>query len=103
MYQTNFTPRNKGQRYEKQLLPSLTFEENGKLFEALVEDVLLGTINITGEKDGIDSFGAAVTWQYIEVTLNDGTIVPAYRRKSPENNYAICQNFRFKAVRTQTS
>lgn len=98
-YQTNFAKRQPRQRYDARLLPSITYTtDNVNLCEAFT-DTPLGTIKITGSFDGFDSYGNPTKFDAIEVTLNDGTIVPAYRIQSPANDYNICQNLSYKAIR----
>lgn len=104
MYQTSFVKRNKGQRYEQRLLPLMLIEDNGKAIEpfgAGANDLEIGTIKVCEDFPGFTPYGTPTTFQAIEVTLKDGTIVPAYRTKSPDNNYCICQHMQYKAVRTQ--
>ena len=47
----------------------------------------------------ICSRGRKEKWDYLEVTLPDGTVVPAMRRTSPDNLYCVVQNFAFKIAK----
>lgn len=98
MYQTNFPKRAKGQRYDKPLLPSITRVDGDEIFDAF-GDKALGTVKIVGDFNGYDGFGIPTVFEHVEVFLNDGTIVPAYRIKSPEKNYNVCQAYTYKAIR----
>lgn len=89
------------QRHSPSVLP-MCYENDGKLLVALDEDSgPIGTMEVVGEFNGFDGFGGSAVYDAIEVTLNDGTLVPCYRTKSPENNYAICQNYDWKIVRNE--
>lgn len=94
----NCQPRKKFTRRDAELLPKMCFEDSGTVYEALAEDKPLGHVRVVGRKELDGPFGKT-DWEYLEVVLNDGTIVPALRRYAPENNYCICQNFNFKVVR----
>ena len=98
-YQTNFAKRQPRQRYDAPLLPTITYTtDNLHLFEAFT-DAPLGMIKITGSIDGRDGFGNPTKFDAIEVTLNNGMIIPAYRIQSPDNSYNICQNYSYKAIK----
>lgn len=80
----------------KRLLPPVCISHRGKLVEALAEDKVLGTIKVVSRYIGPDG----ASWDAIEVTLNDGTVVPCMRRTAVKRGeqYVICQNFGYKAA-----
>ena len=53
-------------------------------------------IVILDEFTGMCSFGVPTAMERIALYL-PGRAVPCYRIKSPENNYCICQDFRYKS------
>jgi len=78
------------------LLPTLTFEcEGGTVACFDAPDTPLGKMEVIGVFDGYDMAGMPVKYDAIEVTLNDGTVVPCTRIHDPNSNYAICQAFSF--------
>ena len=102
MYQASILPRAKRQRFDKRMLGFTFAGEGNSVIDAdcMDSDVkTVGTFKVVGEKPGFDAYRAPVIWEYIEVTLDSGWIVPAYRIKSEAGNYAICQNFAFRAIR----
>lgn len=99
-YISKFPIRQKRQRYEKRLLPMMTFADGNNAIDFDTQQPI-GTFIVTNKFDGFDQFSQPVAYEGIELTLNDGTIVPCYRVHNPESNYAICQSFLFKAIRTQ--
>lgn len=80
----NCKPRGKG-RFDPDYLPF-------KLGQALP----VGAVAVVvGEMEVANPYGGkADVGQALEVTLANGTIVPAYRRGE---KFAICQNFAYKA------
>lgn len=94
MYTTNFIKRNKWQHYEKRLIPIACVEQNKQLVQSIRPQIVLGSITIVGlhNEDGL-------ALDVIEVTLNNGVIVPCTRINDtyPENKYVIHQNMAYKA------
>lgn len=93
---SGIVPRLPRQHLSPRLLPSICFEQDGKLIEPYTEtgDREVGTVKFIcsrGKKHN--------RWDYLEITLPNGTVVPAMRRTSPENNFCVSQNFSFKIAK----
>jgi hypothetical protein len=90
------TKRLSGQWRSKRLLPPVCISRRGRLVEALAEDKPLGTIKVVNTFTGVDGD----SWDALEITLNDGTVVPATRRTATKRGEQRCifQNFAYKVA-----
>ena len=80
-----FARRRKGQRYMPHILPLFLFQED------------LGgySLELLGVGHMYTPHGQVVPCDHLLVTTPAGVRVPAYRRSSPGNNYAICQELNY--------
>jgi hypothetical protein len=101
----NCTKRKFRQRYDENLLPVFVAgEADGKVYDVTPVDgpfTQVGTYVVTGKCTRRHPMeGTYYDAECIEVTLNDGTIVPCSRLIAEKGeNYVICQDRSFKAKR----
>lgn len=83
--------RKKGGRYMARVIPFLSFGQGRQLWTGLSRDgrTQIGTFKLVNTFNMRDSFGDNHCAQALEITLTDGTLVPAYRL-SPR--HSICQH-----------
>lgn len=88
-----FIKRLKGQRYAPNLLNPLLFEEHGMAVNPFgeCEPMKMEVVGDFSETDPEE----VTHYEQLVITHPSGTLVPAYRMKTPKNNSCICQDFNF--------
>lgn len=93
------------QRFDKDHVPAFAFAAKDDsdnvvaVFNFRTDDVrTIGKFKVLGQEMGKDHHGAPCLYDMI-VFEPQGTRlqVPCYRRHDPASNYAICQNYTYKA------
>jgi hypothetical protein len=92
-----FRERNKGERYDKRVLPTPCFEHENQAVVELPEETVIGKVQVHSEFMATPPMYAdPIPHERLIVTLTSGLQVPAYRIKSPDNSFCICQDFSHK-------